>query len=226
MIYAMSDLHGCYDKYVKMLEKIHFSKDDTLYILGDVVDRGEGGIAILQDMITKPNIIPLRGNHDYLAHRLLNIIHRSSGLYDDKFIEQYRLWMMDGGAPTCDAFMDLSAEEQKRMLAYLNSFLIYDEVQAGGNKFFMAHTVPEMERMQQFERLLWAEFILGEPEYEKTYFIDKYVVTGHTPTGFIDEAYTGRIYKANNHIAIDCGAVFGNPLGCICLDTLEEFYVG
>ena len=107
----------------------------------------------------------------------------------------------------------------------LNSFLFYDEVEAGGNKFFMAHTVPEQERMRQFERLMWAEFILSEPEYEKTYFPDKYVVTGHTPTGFISEAYTGRIYKANNHIAIDCGVVFGNPLGCICLDTLEEFYV-
>ena len=34
-----------------------------------------------------------------------------------------------------------------------------------------------------------------------------------------------RIYKKNNHIAIDCGAVYGNRLGCICLDTMEEFYV-
>ena len=61
-------------------------------------------------------------------------------------------------------------------------------------------------------------------EYEKEYFPDKYIVTGHTPTGFIDKAYKGRIYRKNNHIAIDCGAVFGNPLGCICLDTFEEFY--
>ena len=34
VIYAMSDLHGCYDKYIKMLEKISFSDSDTLYILG------------------------------------------------------------------------------------------------------------------------------------------------------------------------------------------------
>ena len=34
MIYAMSDLHGCYDKYINMLEKINFSNNDTLYILG------------------------------------------------------------------------------------------------------------------------------------------------------------------------------------------------
>lgn len=34
MIYAMSNLHGCYYKYIKMLEKINFSNNDTLYILG------------------------------------------------------------------------------------------------------------------------------------------------------------------------------------------------
>ena len=52
MIYAMSDLHGCYEKYIKMLDKINFSDSDTLYILGDVVDRGDGGIKLLQ--ITSP----------------------------------------------------------------------------------------------------------------------------------------------------------------------------
>ena len=57
------------------------------------------------------------------------------------------------------------------------------------------------------------------------YFEDMLIVTGHTPTGFIDPEYAGQIWKGNNHIAIDCGAVFGNHLGCICLDTMEEIYV-
>lgn len=118
----------------------------------------------------------------------------------------------------------LTPKEQNKIIAYLNTFLIYDEVYCGGNDFFLAHTVPEKKRMEQFDKLLWQEFITGEPEYEKEYFPDKYIVTGHTPTGFIDKAYKGKVYRKNNHIAIDCGAVFGNPLGCICLDTLEEFY--
>ena len=41
----------------------------------------------------------------------------------------------------------------------------------------------------------------------------------------IDENFSGKIWKRNNHIAVDCGAGFGKPLGCICLDTMEEFYV-
>ena len=46
-----------------------------------------------------------------------------------------------------------------------------------------------------------------------------------TLTGLIDSRYAGRIYRQNRHIALDCGAVFGHALGCICLDTGEEFYV-
>ena len=35
----------------------------------------------------------------------------------------------------------------------------------------------------------------------------------------------GFIYQANNHIAIDCGCVFGGRLGCIRLEDMKEFYV-
>ena len=53
MIYVISDLHGCYDKYIKMLEKINFGDNDYLYILGDIVDRGPDGIIIWQDIIKR-----------------------------------------------------------------------------------------------------------------------------------------------------------------------------
>ena len=69
------------------------------------------------------------------------------------------------------------------------------------------------------------ELIFNSPDYSKEYFPDRYLVTGHTPTQFISENRTpGRIYRANNHIAIDCGASFGGNLGAICLETGEEFY--
>lgn len=33
------------------------------------------------------------------------------------------------------------------------------------------------------------------------------------------------IFVKNRHIVIDCGCEFGGKLGCICLDTMEQFYV-
>lgn len=67
MTCVMSDLHGQYDKYLQMLKKIGFGDGDTLYILGDVIGRGEGGIDILLDMMERKNVIPLIGNHESLA---------------------------------------------------------------------------------------------------------------------------------------------------------------
>ena len=119
----------------------------------------------------------------------------------------------------------MDESKQHAVLRYLGSLLVYKELTVGGQKFFLAHTVPEKSKMLNIDSCRISDFIMGEPEYEKMYFEDAIIVTGHTPTGFIDPEYTGRIWKGNNHIAIDCGAVFGNPLGCICLDTMEEIYV-
>ena len=51
------------------------------------------------------------------------------------------------------------------------------------------------------------------------------MITGHTPTFTISKECDGKIYKNKNHIAIECGVSHGRPLGGVCLDTLEEFYV-
>ena len=45
-IYVLSDLHGHYDIFIKMLEKINFCEDDTLFILGDCCDRGPDSLKI------------------------------------------------------------------------------------------------------------------------------------------------------------------------------------
>ena len=67
MIYVMSDMHGCFDKYQQMLCEISFSSRDTLYVLGDVIDRGADGVKILLDMSLRPNVFPLLGNHEFTA---------------------------------------------------------------------------------------------------------------------------------------------------------------
>ena len=52
----MSDLHG-YPilKFLKILESINFSKDDFLYVLGDVVDRGRDGVKIIKWLMQNSN---------------------------------------------------------------------------------------------------------------------------------------------------------------------------
>lgn len=224
MIYAISDLHGCYDKYEKMLSKIRLTENDTLYVLGDVVDRGKDGIKILLDMMNRKNVVPLLGNHDYTAYSVLK--HRQ----DKKKPEWWKIlrddWLLDGGKPTEDAFLKLCEKDQTALLKYFTDFSVYETVDAGGHTFILTHAgIDNFSKDKRLEDYELYDFISGRMDYNKVYFDNCYLVSGHTPTGVIDTAYDGRIYRKNNHIAIDCGAVFKKPLGCICLDTLEEFYV-
>lgn len=231
MIYVASDIHGCYDKYINMIEKLDLSEDDTLYILGDIVDRGNDGIKILLDMMGRSNIIPMLGNHDYMAYSVLKKLNveiteeNYDTLLDTETIQIYQTWIFNGGEPTCRAFSALSKDEKRSILEYIEEFEIYEELTVSENTFILVHggiaNFCEDKDMSEYsvDDLIW-----GRCDYAQTYFPDKYLITGHTPTWFIDEKYRGKIYKENNHIAIDCGAVFGETLGCICLDTLEEFY--
>lgn len=47
MNYVISDIHGCYDQFIELLDLIQLKDSDTLYVLGDVVDRGPHPIKTL-----------------------------------------------------------------------------------------------------------------------------------------------------------------------------------
>ncbi len=40
MLYVCSDIHGEYDLFVKMLQRINFSSMDEMIICGDIIDKG------------------------------------------------------------------------------------------------------------------------------------------------------------------------------------------
>ena len=226
MVYAASDIHGCYDKYLRLIQCLELKEDDRLYILGDIVDRGDGGIEIIKDVMKRKNIVCLRGNHDHCAWVFLKrFALKNADTEEDSMKAKFKLWLADGGEKTFSAFSKLDDNEKKSVLSFLNSLPFFEKIPVNGQRFFLSHTVCEKSRMLHIEKCSSRDFLIGEPEYEKCYFDDITIVTGHTPTGFIVPAYEGRIWKENHHIAIDCGAVFGNPLGCICLDTMEEIYV-
>lgn len=65
MVYAISNLHGCYDKWIHMLKEIKFTDRDDMYVLGDVVDYGDEPMELLFDMMERHNVYPIMGEHEY-----------------------------------------------------------------------------------------------------------------------------------------------------------------
>jgi len=200
VIYVMSDIHGCKDEYFKALESIQFNEEDTLYVLGDVVDRGPDGIEILQDMMMRSNVIPLIGNHDYMALLMLKKLsvqiteENADNYLTMEDMTSYVNWLSDGGNPTIEAFRRLSAEDKEAILEYLEEFSLYEEIKVDGKEYLLVHAglepfVPE-KSIEEYEL---HEMIFEAPDYSKVYFEDKILVTGHRPTLSLEGPEKGKI---------------------------------
>ena len=111
-------------------------------------------------------------------------------------------------------------------MEYLEDLETYELVRAGNKSFLLVHSgLGNFHPEKELDDYSPEELTCFRTDYSKKYFDsdDFYIVSGHTPTLSI----TGKaeIYKSNNNICIDCGAAIGGKLACLCLDTMEEFYV-
>jgi hypothetical protein len=65
---AIGDIHGCYQEFGDLLERLNLTKDDQLVLLGDLVNRGPDTGKVI-DLARAHRAISLLGNHEL---RLLN----------------------------------------------------------------------------------------------------------------------------------------------------------
>ena len=65
-VYAIGDIQGCYDALRRLLDKIEFEPGkDTLWIAGDMVNRGPDSLATLRFLKSiKKHCVAVLGNHD------------------------------------------------------------------------------------------------------------------------------------------------------------------
>lgn len=80
MIYVLSDIHGNERRFNSILRQINLQSGDTLYVLGDVIDRHPGGIRILRRIMSMPNVKMLLGNHEYMMLRALGYPRMTTGM--------------------------------------------------------------------------------------------------------------------------------------------------
>lgn len=232
MIYTVSDIHGRYDKYRKLLARIGLGSDDILYVLGDVLDRGPDGFKILLDMAQRPNVVCLVGNHEAMAMAalpgLLNMEHR----LNDEALDAAELWFHNGGERSLMDFLMLNAEQMRTAWSYMRAMPLYREVEAGGRQFVLVHGgLGNFSPGRPLEDYQPMELYWCRPELDTVYYADKLVVLGHTPVQSLRPGARllggpAKIIRTGSFIDIDCGCVFpGGRLGCLCLDTMEEIYI-
>lgn len=228
MTYVISDIHGCFDKFNQLLKKINFTDRDVMYVLGDIVDYGDEPMELLCDLSMRVNVIPVLGEREYKAYKLLSALDRmltDGSMPEPEILSEMAQWSADGGATTIAGFKELDADMREGVLDYLSDMTLYEEVKAGGKNYLLLHAgIADFDESAELDDYQPEDFISEPLDLERKYFDGVTVVAGHTPTYMIEGAQKGRIYRTDSAILIDCGAAFGETLGCIRLEDGKEFY--
>lgn len=231
MIYILSDIHGNERRFASILKQIHLQPKDTLYVLGDVVDRHPGGIRILRRLMAMPNVKLLLGNHEYMLLRALGCP------YDDYADTGNALshWYRNGGKVTHDHLKRLRKTERARILDYLHSLPLELNLELSGKAYKLAHAAP-------------AACFDGDPKYKNSIHFSVWkrlepadplpggytLIFGHTPTRYFQDPVPMEIYYGADRIGIDCGSGYPEEeteplscygrLACLRLDDGKVFY--
>ncbi len=227
MTYVISDLHGYPVKKLEaLLGKAGFGDNDTLYILGDVIDRnGDGGVGILLRLLEKPNVRLILGNHEAM---LLSCAFALNEDFEEnmtgKEADDYSIYTFNGGGVTLKSLRALPWDKQKAILDYLRARPLYETVTAGGMDFILVHAgFDNFDKSRALSDYTADELLWAWPEITDEYFDDVQTVFGHTPTKYFCEEYDGRILRTKTWTCIDCGAAYGNEPVLLRLDDNKEF---
>ena len=220
-IFVMSDIHGQYDLFLKMLDKIKLKREDLLVIIGDICDRGKKSYEIYMKCMKMRKLVYnlkfILGNHeDMLLEDLEND-------YPIRYETEYSVFRNSKYFENKD-MKDWHEENFLEEIEWLVKWLKNCPLIISGNENIFVHAGLDLKKVlekQEKETVLWTreEFWLME-NVELEEYKGKNIYFGHTPN------INGRISKKTDRIkGIDCGAFFTHFLGCIEVKSQEEIYV-
>lgn len=135
MNYVMSDIHGNSRRFNSVLKQIRLQPEDTLYVLGDVIDRYPAGIILLRKLMGMPNVKMILGNHEYM---MLNAVDKD-GLEKSEYEHNLRLWYRNGGEVTHNYLKHIRKVIRKEVYDYLHHLPLNIDVVVNGIPFRLIH---------------------------------------------------------------------------------------
>lgn len=231
MHYVLSDIHGNERRFHAILKQIELQETDTLYVLGDVIDRHPWGLRILRRLMAMPNARLLLGNHEYMMLRALG--HPADSNADDGTALPH--WYRNGGGVTHRHWKFLRRSVRREIIEYLLALPLDRAVEVNGKRYRLVHAAPEaLWETNEDRRYLtpthfsvWKRLEAGEPLPG-----GEILIFGHTPTRHFRDAAPMEVWFGPDRIGIDCGCGYPESgpeseygrLACLRLEDGRVFY--
>ena len=226
MRYCISDIHGEYELFRKLLKKIDFSDFDEMYICGDIIDKGKSSVKLAKYISSFSNIYCILGNHELAFLKYYHSILEASPSDFEEVLKKLKSYFPNDGYlldwDLVDWFDSLPAYIEKDDFICVHAGIPLDDYQ---------NLIP-------FSRVSVEELVHDRKFKEPNVVHDnpKCVFFGHTQTDCICGKSRVLGYRKNKNldpqtikdyykIHMDTGAWSNGVLGCVCIDTLKVFYV-
>ena len=228
MEYIISDIHGEYDLFIKLLKKIGFDSNDKMIICGDIFDKGPQSIKLLKYIRKQNNMIFIIGNHEYDFLKYYNGIMRK---LKDGFNKEEVLKKINSYFPKEDCELDwddLNWLEDSPFYYETNDYIcVHAGISINSNNEVINPLDNDINVLVYDRRFKDPELIINN---------SKCVFYGHTPTSYYTNEYKIITYKRKESINVnsikdlykvhlDWGTYLGGVLGCFCIDNCESYYV-
>lgn len=214
MIYCVSDIHGCFDTFMSLLGKIEFDpQNDTLYVLGDVIDRGPRPIDCLTYIKKAKGMYLILGNHEQ------KMIEFFEGRFNN--------WGSIGNETTLEQLAGLTDKERSGIITYVRARPYYKTLGVNGKRYFLSHAGLDVSvpfKDQTTRDLVWGG---RERFFTRKGLPCHTCIFGHTPTFHIRRNDNCSIWEDpiyHDKICIDCGCTYGGCLAALRLDDGKVFY--
>lgn len=234
MVYVCADLHGCEPaRFRRLLAQAGFREEDHLFILGDVIDRGEWGAELLLWITQQPNVQLILGNHEAQLIACGFLFEEvSEQTLDGLSMERIGLlqnWIDNGGGPTLKGLRRLLRKDPESLwgiLDYLRESPLYEQVEVEGQRFVLVHGgLGNFRPDRPLEDYTPEELLMDRPAADARYFPDARVIFGHTPTLMYGQEHRGKAMHTPGWSCIDVGVSLGYGPMVLRLDDGAEFYL-
>ena len=227
MTYCISDIHGEYDLFMRLLDKIGYEDDDTLMVCGDFIDKGTGSLKVAKTLFDLPNAYCLMGNHEHMFFKFYRARMHSAVMDFDVILRH-----LQGYFPKDGALLDWDMVDR---FAELPAYIERDD-------FICVHAGVPLDIHNRLLPLdeVDEEIMIYDRRFKEPSLLPldaPCVFFGHTPSTAVNGRPEIIAYPKASRLAhspcisdyakihLDTGAYATGVMGCFCVEECLSYYV-